>query len=108
MGITSPCLPAGAETEETCIIVVVVPIDNEPIVVALTDAVREVLEICFDQIEPSPRLGTRLKSEFITGMGRIDEQFLILLNVEKIFNGGDLAFDQDPGQPAEAALEVVM
>jgi len=89
-------LPAGADTEDTCIIVVEVLIDGEPIVVgALADAVREVLEIRSDQIEPPPRLGTRLKTEFITGMGKIDEQFMILLNIDRIFNSEELVFVQD-------------
>ena len=89
-------LPAGPETADTCIIVVEVQIDGEPIVVgALADAVREVLEIRSDQIEPPPRLGTRLKTEFITGMGKLDEQFMILLNIDRIFNSDELAFVQD-------------
>ena len=92
-------MPAGKETEDTCIIVVEVQIDGEPIVVgALADAVREVLEIHDDQIEPPPRLGTRLKTEFITGMGKIDEQFLILLNIDRVFNTEEIAWMQKAGQ----------
>jgi len=89
-------LPAGAETEDTCIIVVEVQIDDEPIVVgALVDAVREVLEIRSDQVEPPPRLGTRLKTEFITGMGKLEDQFIILLNIDRIFNSNEFALVQD-------------
>lgn len=89
-------LPAGEETEDTCIIVVEIQIDGEPIVVgALADAVREVLDIRSDQIEPPPRLGTRLKTEFISGMGKVDEQFMILLNIDRIFNSDELAVVQD-------------
>lgn len=89
-------LPAGEETEDTCIIVVEVKVEDESIVVgALADAVREVLEVRSDQIEPPPRLGTRLNTEFITGMGKIDEQFMILLNIDRIFNSDELAFVQD-------------
>jgi purine-binding chemotaxis protein CheW len=101
-------LPAGPETEDTCIIVVEVQIDGEPIVVgALADAVREVLEIRSDQIEPPPRLGTRLKTEFITGMGKLDEQFMILLNIDRIFNSEDLVFVQDSSQRADVVYEEV-
>ena len=89
-------LTAGAETEDTCIIVVEVHVDGEPIIVgALADAVREVLDIRSDQIEPPPRLGTRLNTEFINGMGKIDEQFMILLNIDRIFNSDELALVQD-------------
>ena len=92
-------LPVSEETEETCIIVVEVQVDGESIIVgALADAVREVLEIRTDQIEPAPRLGTRLKTEFITGMGKIGEQFLILLNIDRIFSSDELAVVQDAGE----------
>ncbi len=92
-------LPVTAETEDTCVIVVEVQIDGESIIVgALADAVREVLEIRSDQIEPAPRLGTRLKTEFITGMGKVDEQFLILLNIDRVFSSEELAIVQDAGQ----------
>ncbi len=92
-------LPSGEESEDTCIIVVEVQVDDDVIVVgALTDAVREVLEIRSDQIEPPPRLGTRLKTEFITGMGKVDEHFLILLNIDRVFNSEELTLVQDVGQ----------
>jgi len=92
-------LPVSEETEDTCVIVVEVQVDGEPIIVgALADAVREVLEIRTDQIEPAPRLGTRLKTEFISGMGKIDEQFLILLNIDRVFSSDELAIVQDAGQ----------
>jgi purine-binding chemotaxis protein CheW len=99
-------LPAGKETEDTCIIVVDVKVDGETITVgALADAVREVLDIRADQIEPPPRLGTRLKTEFITGMGRIDEQFMILLNIDRIFNSDELAWVQEAADEAEVLVE---
>lgn len=100
-------LPAGEESEDTCIIVVEVQVDGEVIVVgALADAVREVLEIRSDQIEPAPRLGTRLKTEFISGMGKVDEQFLILLNIDRVFNTDELILVQDAGQVQDAGDEV--
>lgn len=96
-------LTAGADTEDTCIIVVDVQIDGEVITVgALADAVREVMDIRSDQIEPPPRLGTRLNTEFINGMGKVDEQFMILLNIDKIFNSDEFAWVQDA---AESAVE---
>jgi purine-binding chemotaxis protein CheW len=96
-------LTAGADTEDTCIIVVDVQVDGEVITVgALADAVREVMDIRSDQIEPPPRLGTRLNTEFINGMGKVDEQFMILLNIDKIFNSDEFAWVQDT---AESAVE---
>ena len=94
-------LTAGADTEDTCIIVVDVQVDGEVITVgALADAVREVMDIRSDQIEPPPRLGTRLNTEFINGMGKVDEQFMILLNIDKIFNSDEFAWVQDATESA--------
>lgn len=101
-------LPAGDETEETCIIVVEVQIDGEVIVVgALADAVREVQDIRADQVEPPPKLGTRLRTDFIAGMGKVDEQFMILLNLDCIFNSEELIFVQEAGNvdPTEKEIE---
>ncbi len=99
-------LPAGEETEDTCIIVVDVLVDGETITVgALADAVREVLDIRADQIEPPPRLGTRLNTEFIAGMGKVDEQFMILLNIDRVFNSEELALVQDVSHPEDADVE---
>ncbi len=99
-------LPAGEDTEDTCIIVVEVQVDGESITVgALSDAVREVLNIRADQIEPPPRLGTRLNTEFITGMGKVDEQFMILLNIDRIFNSEELVLVQEAGAVATPEAE---
>lgn len=100
-------LPAGDETEETCIIVVEVEIDGEVMVVgALADAVREVQDIHADQVEPPPKLGTSYKTEFITGMGKVEEHFLILLNLDRIFNSEELAFVQEAGHIDSTEQEI--
>lgn len=102
-------LVAAGETEETCIIVVDVQVDGEVITVgALADAVREVMDIRSDQIEPPPKLGSRLKTAFITGMGKINDQFIILLNIDRIFSTDELVLVQDVSSrqiSAEEALE---
>ena len=99
-------LEAKEESEDTCIIVVEVLVDDESIIVgALADAVREVLDIRPDQIEPPPRLGARLNTEFIKGMGKVDDEFLILLDIDRVFNSDELALVQDAGQLPDAASE---
>jgi purine-binding chemotaxis protein CheW len=89
-------LPAGETTQDSCIIVVEVLVDGEPVVIgAQADAVREVLELSDDQIEPAPRLGSRLRTEYIQGMGNVNDQFLILLDIDRVFSGEELAVVQD-------------
>jgi purine-binding chemotaxis protein CheW len=89
-------LPVTDVTRDSCIIVMEIEVDGEALVVGgLADSVREVLELHDDQIEPPPRMGLKLKTEFIAGMGKIDEQFLILLEIDRVFGSEELAVVQD-------------
>jgi purine-binding chemotaxis protein CheW len=77
--------------QESCIVVLEVDFDGERVVIgAMTDAVREVLDLTADQIEPPPRMGMKLKSEFIRGMGKQEENFIIILDIDKIFSSDEL------------------
>lgn len=97
-------MPVAEQTQDTCIIVLEVMVDDDVIVMgAQADAVREVLEVNPDQIEPPPRLGTSLKTEFIRGMGKVNEEFIILLNIDRVFSGGDLELAQDMVEATAAA-----
>ena len=91
-------LEALEMTRESCIIVMEVDIDGEALTVGgLVDAVFEVLELRDDQIEPPPRMGMKLKIEFISGMGKVEEQFVILLNIDRVFSNEELATVQEAG-----------
>jgi len=89
-------LPKTELTQDSSIIVMEVVVDDDPVVVgALVDSVDEVLELDEQQIEPPPRLGTRLKTEFIQGMGSYGEQFIILLDIDRVFSAEELALIQN-------------
>ncbi len=80
------------DTVNTCIIITEVELDGEITVLgALADSVREVLELEPEQIEAAPKMGTKLNSEFIKGMGKQEEQFIILLNIDRVFSVEELA-----------------
>ena len=79
------------KTVDTCIVVIELTIENEKIVVgALADSVQEVIEMDGNQIEPPPQIGTRLKTEFIRGIGKNDDNFILILEIEKIFSTEEL------------------
>ena len=83
-------LPATERTVNTCIIVMEVTHDGETMVLgSLADSVQEVLELEPDQIEPPPRIGTHLRTDFIKGMGKYNDLFIIILDVDRVFNTGD-------------------
>jgi len=78
-------------TVNTCIVVVEVKIGDETAVLgALVDSVQEVFEIEPQNIEPAPRIGTKLNTEFIKGMGKRDENFIIILDIDKVFSTEEL------------------
>jgi purine-binding chemotaxis protein CheW len=79
------------QTVNTCIIIVEVELDGEKVVMgAMADAVQEVLDLEAEQIEPPPRIGTKLDIGFIRGMGKQGDQFIIILDIDKVFSSGEL------------------
>ena len=98
-------LPLTEKTIDTCVIIVEIVLDNEPTVLGiLADSVQEVINLETSQIEPPPKIGTRLRTEFITGMGKKDDEFIILLDLDKVFTLEELSMVQEMGQ-SEADTE---
>lgn len=80
-------MPETEYTTNTCIIVLDIDLDGEPVHVgAIVDSVQAVLEIDNGQIMPLPTLGSRYKAEFIIGMAKVDENFVIILNMDSVFS----------------------
>ena len=74
------------KTIDTCIIVMEVDLNGETIVIGtLVDSVQEVLDLDENRIEPPPRIGSKLKTEFIKGMGSLEDQFIIILDIDRVF-----------------------
>lgn len=92
-------MPAIEITRDSCIIVVEVLCGEDRTVIgAMNDAVQEVLDLPNNLIEPPPRMGTKLSTEFIHGMGKKDEQFIIILDIDRIFSSDEIVSIQDRGQ----------
>jgi purine-binding chemotaxis protein CheW len=82
----------AAQTVNTCIIVVEVDMDGESIVLgALADSVQEVIEMEPSQIEAAPHIGTHLRTEFLKGMGKHNERFVMILDIDKVFSSAELS-----------------
>lgn len=76
----------------TCIIVIEIGLDDETTVLgALADSVQEVIELEPAQIEPPPKIGTRLKTEFIKGIGKRENEFIMILDIDKVFSSDELS-----------------
>lgn len=79
-------------TLNTCIVVVEMLLDGETIVVgALADSVEEVLDFEPEQIDPAPQIGSHIRTDFIRGIGKRDGQFVIILDIDRVFSSEELA-----------------
>jgi purine-binding chemotaxis protein CheW len=95
------------KTVNTCIVVVEVLLEGESTIIgALADSVEEVVDLEPEQIEPAPKIGTQVRTDFIRGMGKRDAQFVMILDIDKVFSAEELgALQAETGkQPAEALV----
>jgi len=79
-------------TRNTCIVVVEVLLEGEATVIgALADSVEEVIDLEPEQIQPAPRIGTQIRTDFIKGMGKREAQFIMILDIDRVFSAEELA-----------------
>ncbi len=87
---------------DTRIVVMEVSLDDEITVLgALADSVHEVVELEPANIERPPRIGNRWRTEFIKGIGKRDEQFIIILDIDRVFSTDELALVEEIGDEDE-------
>ena len=88
--------------------IVEVKVDSEDTTVdmgVITDAVQEVIDLDSKEVEPPPKMGSGLDTDFIKGMGRKGEKFMILLDIDKVLSSEseavlhDIGVLQDLGKP---------
>lgn len=88
-------------TEETGIIVTEVSrifgdSDDDSIVVGIfSDGVQKVVTIEEKDIEPPPRIGTTVDTEYIAGMGKVDDSFVVILNIEKALSSWESELEKE-------------
>ena len=84
---------AGTEvTRRTCI--VIIEAQGEQVrqdIGVVVDAVNEVVEIPSGQIEPAPAFGANIRTDFIHGMGKVNDRFVIILSVDHVLSVDELA-----------------
>jgi purine-binding chemotaxis protein CheW len=92
--------PQSVPGKRTCIVIVELEHDGQQqLTGVVVDAVSAVLDIPAADIEPAPSFGTRIRGDFIAGMGKLNGKFVILLNVQQV-----LALDGLPDLAAADAL----
>ncbi len=92
-------MEAAAQSVETCIIVTEIGQGGDSIVIgALVDSVEEVIQLEPDQIEPPPKLRSSVKSEFLKGIGKKENKFILILEIGRMFTSDELVFVQQAGE----------
>ncbi len=74
-------------TKETCIIVIETLVGQVGMIV---DSVRGVIELVSNQIEPTPNLGNSSETEFVMGMGKLENSVIILIDIVKALSAAQL------------------
>jgi purine-binding chemotaxis protein CheW len=90
--------PATVADQWTCFTVVEMKVDKETVPIALmVSLVHEVLEVGADDLEPPPRMGTRLRVEFIDGVMKTDSGLDLSLRLDKVLSADEIIAARDAG-----------
>lgn len=99
----------GKESSEitrlTCILIVEIVHNDEQVDVGLmVDSVNEVLALAADQIEPPPKFGSSIRTDFIDGMGKINDDFVVLLRPDRVLTMEEMSLLEGASQKGQEIL----
>ncbi|MBI9097676.1 MAG: chemotaxis protein CheW [Spirochaetaceae bacterium] len=83
-------------TNNTSIIVMLIKSGDKIITIGgLVDSVKEVIEITPEMVQGAPKVGTRIKGDFISGIAKHKEHFIIILDINKVISEEQTAIAED-------------
>jgi purine-binding chemotaxis protein CheW len=95
-------------TRRTCIVILDMQQKQEQHDIGVVaDAVSAVVEIADADVEPAPSFGSHLRTDFISGMGKIGDEFVILLDIEKVLSIEELTTLEGEGLPVTSGVQSV-
>ncbi len=84
--------PETENTRNTCILILVFNLDGQTVSSGIiVDSVEKVVVLDPEQIKPAPSVGKGFNSEFIHGIATLNDEFVIILNIEKIFSEEEIS-----------------
>ena len=84
-------LPASGISKFSCIIITEVMFEGETLTMGvLADSVSQVIDLTADEIEETPPFGTRVKTEYLLGMGALGKKFCLILDIDKVLSTDEL------------------
>lgn len=90
-------------TRRSCIVIIEANNENgdKQDVGVMVDAVSAVMEIPASEIEPAPSFGAKIRVDFINGMAKVENKFVIVLNVDRVLSVEEMAMLSDLGSASE-------
>lgn len=84
---------ASPATKWTCIVVIEIKVGKEERITMgiVVDVVHDVIELSAEDIEPTPAFGNRIRNDFIRQVGKIKDQFIILLDMDHVLSVEELS-----------------
>jgi purine-binding chemotaxis protein CheW len=98
--------PASPVTKRTCIVIIEIAAHGERQVLGVVvDAVNAVLEIPTSEIQPPPTFGASIRTDFIQGMGKVNNKFVVLLDVDHVLAADEMSVltQSEEGATTQAA-----
>ncbi len=71
----------------------------------LADSVNEVIELSSDEIEPAPDFGATVSAKYLAGLARVSDQFIPILDVDRLLSAEEMAITQDGLSEVEVEVE---
>jgi purine-binding chemotaxis protein CheW len=94
-------LPPSRVTDRSCVIIVETNPEGEKIVVGIVaDSVNQVIDLPTQEILPAPAFGTRIRLDFLRGMGKAGQKFVLVLDIDKVLAAEDVNLMGGPKNPA--------
>lgn len=92
--------------KRSCIVIVEMKFSNEVLSIGIiVDAVSKVMDFKTSDIETAPSFGGLIDTDFIEGMGKVEDEFVIILNIDRVLSLEDLALLADSKDiPAEVVV----
>jgi len=85
-------LTASPVTDRTCIVIVEANInENRTVTGVIADSVSQVISMSENDILPAPAFGTQVRIDFLRGMGKSGDKFVLVLDIDKVLSADDLA-----------------
>lgn len=93
-------------TRLTCVLVVEAEVDGATTPTGiLADSVREVMDLARDDVEAPPAFGTGAQVEWLTGMGKLDRRFVLLLDIDRVLAADERSLSAALQAASDAASE---